>query len=135
MRWLLLFASIMSTLIMTTLSLSKLVLEYEWKYADLVWESPQQKQRAIDSGAYNASSMFLFDVDLAPGRLFTRLFKDRTVILYRSMNIFQFTIASNVTRTSLLHISVCNFYCDKVVTLCNKYISSLIIINKMKFYL
>nr|XP_012227136.1 PREDICTED: major royal jelly protein 4-like [Linepithema humile] len=71
MRYFLLIVLNLSIIIM---SFGKLVLEHKWKYADLLWESPQQKQRAIDSGAYNASLMFLFDVDAAPGRL--KLFKD-----------------------------------------------------------
>lgn len=58
------------------MSFGQLVLEHKWKYADLLWESPQQKQQAIDSGAYNASMMFLLDMEVAPGRL--KFFKDLT---------------------------------------------------------
>lgn len=54
------------------MSFGKLVLEHEWKYVDLLWESPQQKQQAIDSGAYNASLMFLFDIDVASGIIVQR---------------------------------------------------------------
>ncbi|XP_067210013.1 major royal jelly protein 1-like [Linepithema humile] len=77
MKCLLLFVSILS---MTTLSLSKLVLEHKWKYVDLVWESTQQKQQAIDSGAYNASLMFLFDVEMAQdGRIFVTAVRNKGI--------------------------------------------------------
>lgn len=42
---------------------------HEWKYVDYVWDSPLEKQKAIDSGNYNPSSVALYDVDEAPGRL------------------------------------------------------------------
>lgn len=54
---------------MTNMSFSQLLLEYEWKYADLLWKSSEQKQEAINSGRYNASLMYLFDVDVGPGKL------------------------------------------------------------------
>ncbi|XP_018401267.1 PREDICTED: major royal jelly protein 1-like [Cyphomyrmex costatus] len=44
---------------------------YEWKYADFVWESNEQKEDAINSGTYNRSTCPLFDVDKAEdGRIF-----------------------------------------------------------------
>ncbi|XP_011880390.1 PREDICTED: major royal jelly protein 1-like [Vollenhovia emeryi] len=59
---------------------SKMSLEYEWKYFDILWESPQQKQEAIDSGVYyeNATGAFLHGVDKAPdGRIFVTAIKDK----------------------------------------------------------
>ncbi|XP_011880236.1 PREDICTED: major royal jelly protein 3-like [Vollenhovia emeryi] len=65
------FLLVMSILSMETMSAGKMRLEYQWKYLDLLWESPQQKQEAIDSGSYNPSVAFLYDVDKAPdGRVF-----------------------------------------------------------------
>ncbi|KYM97327.1 Major royal jelly protein 5 [Cyphomyrmex costatus] len=44
---------------------------YEWKYADYIWESNEQKEDAINSGTYNRSTCMLFDVDKAKdGRIF-----------------------------------------------------------------
>lgn len=73
-------------MLMEAMSFGKMRLEYQWKYLDLLWESPQQKQEAINSGAYNASVAFFFDVDRAPGRL--TLFKDFIVILYGNTYLF-----------------------------------------------
>ncbi|XP_018401317.1 PREDICTED: major royal jelly protein 1-like [Cyphomyrmex costatus] len=45
--------------------------KYEWKYADYIWESNEQKEDAINSGNYNRSMCLLFDVDKAKdGRIF-----------------------------------------------------------------
>ncbi|KYM97328.1 Major royal jelly protein 5 [Cyphomyrmex costatus] len=44
---------------------------YEWKYADFIWESNEQKEDAINSGTYNRSACILFDVNKAKdGRIF-----------------------------------------------------------------
>lgn len=75
MKYLFFTALILSTI---NISFGQLLLEYKWKYADLLWENPQQKQEAIDTGRYNASLMYLFDVDVGPGKL--TLYKDLTVI-------------------------------------------------------
>jgi len=42
---------------------------YQWNYIDFLWENEKQKEDAINSGKYNASSCVLFDVDKAPGKL------------------------------------------------------------------
>lgn len=46
----------------------------KWKYVDFIW-TKEQRQKAIDSGNYNASNCILYDVDKAPGR----------VILFKSL--------------------------------------------------
>lgn len=46
----------------------KLTTVFEWKYVDFVWNSPEQKQQAIDSGEYNRSVCVLYDVDRALGK-------------------------------------------------------------------
>ncbi|XP_011880237.1 PREDICTED: major royal jelly protein 1-like [Vollenhovia emeryi] len=77
MRHFILFILILS---ITTVSFGKVRPEYQWKYLDLLWESPQQKQEAIDSGSYNPSVAFLYDVDKAPdGRVFITAVKDKGV--------------------------------------------------------
>ncbi|XP_036141242.1 major royal jelly protein 1 isoform X2 [Monomorium pharaonis] len=44
---------------------------YSWKYIDYLWESPQQKQEAINSGNYKPGSALFEYVDEAPdGRIF-----------------------------------------------------------------
>jgi len=43
--------------------------EYQWKYIDFLWKDEKQKEDAINSGKYNASSCVLYDVDKAPGKL------------------------------------------------------------------
>ncbi|EZA53636.1 hypothetical protein DMN91_005871 [Ooceraea biroi] len=67
MRHILFFVtSILSTAIAVNLDVI-----LEWNYVDFVWDSPQQKQRAILSGNYNATSCILYDVDVArDGRIF-----------------------------------------------------------------
>lgn len=77
---------ILSVLSMGTMSFGKINLQYQWKYLDLLWESPQKKQEAIDSGAYNISAAFFYDVDRASGML--KLFKDFVIIRYGNMDIF-----------------------------------------------
>ncbi|XP_011698378.1 PREDICTED: major royal jelly protein 3-like [Wasmannia auropunctata] len=58
----------------------KLNLLYAWKYIDFLWESPQQRQKAIDFGEYNPGSIVLEDVDEAPdGRIFITAVKDKDV--------------------------------------------------------
>lgn len=63
------FLLVILILSMAVMSFGKLLLEYQWKYFDLLWESSQQKQEAIDSGRYNASIAFLYDVDKTSGKL------------------------------------------------------------------
>lgn len=41
--------------------------KYEWKYVDFNWNSEKQKESAIKSGDYNASSCVLYDVDKTSG--------------------------------------------------------------------
>lgn len=67
MKHLLFVISLLSMAIMSFAA--NLTLVCEWKYLDYVWDSPLQKQKAIDSGNYNPSSGALYDVDEAPGRL------------------------------------------------------------------
>lgn len=59
------------TLSMGTMSFGKMNLKpsYQWKYLDLVWDSPQQKQEAINSGAYDPRVAYLYDVEKAPGEV------------------------------------------------------------------
>ncbi|XP_028046879.2 major royal jelly protein 1 [Monomorium pharaonis] len=58
----------------------KLNLLYSWKYIDYLWESPQQKQEAINSGNYKAGLTFLEYVDEAPdGRLFLTMYRRKGV--------------------------------------------------------
>ncbi|CAL1679840.1 unnamed protein product [Lasius platythorax] len=53
---------------------------HEWKYVDYQWNNPWEKQKAIDSGYYNASSCILHDVDMAPdGRLFVTSVREKGV--------------------------------------------------------
>ncbi|XP_028045780.1 major royal jelly protein 1 [Monomorium pharaonis] len=74
------FLLIISILSMAMISFGKLLLEYEWKYLDLLWESPQQKQEAINSGRYNASAAFFYDVDKAlDGRIFITAVRDKGI--------------------------------------------------------
>lgn len=55
---------------MTIISFSvKLNLKQEWKYVDFLWDNPEQKQKAIDSGDYDPIAIALFDVDQAPGKV------------------------------------------------------------------
>nr|XP_012227139.1 PREDICTED: major royal jelly protein 1-like [Linepithema humile] len=62
------------------MSLGQLKLHHEWKYVDFIWESPHQRQQAIDSGNYNASLIFLYDLDRAPdGRRFVTAIRDKGV--------------------------------------------------------
>lgn len=64
------FLFVISLLSLTIMSFAvDLKTIYEWKYVDYQWYSPREKQKAIDSGNYNASSCVLYDVDKAPGRL------------------------------------------------------------------
>ncbi|XP_067209137.1 major royal jelly protein 1-like [Linepithema humile] len=75
MKYLFFTAIILS---ITDKSFNELLLEYKWKYADLLWESSEQKQEAIDSGKYNASLMYLFDVDVGPDdRLFVTAIREK----------------------------------------------------------
>lgn len=63
------FLFVVLILSMGTMNFGKMSLKYQWKYFDLLWENPQQKQEAIDSGVYNVSVAFLYDIDKAPGML------------------------------------------------------------------
>jgi len=109
----LLVISIISML-METMSFGKMRLEYQWKYLDLLWDSPQQKQEAINSGAYNASIAFLYDIDKAPGRL--TLFKDFIVILYGNTSFFTLTILIlNVIEVLLYEFNISNII--QIITL------------------
>ena len=47
----------------------KMKIVYKWKYLDYVWDNPEHKEDAINSGNYNVSTCFLNDVDKADGRL------------------------------------------------------------------
>ena len=40
-----------------------LILEYEWKYIDFDWPSPEIKQQYVDSGDYNFTKIVPIDVD------------------------------------------------------------------------
>lgn len=61
---------VISLLSMTIMSFGvDLETVHEWKYVDYQWNNPWEKQIAIDSGYYNASSCILYDVDMARGRL------------------------------------------------------------------
>ncbi|XP_011684683.1 PREDICTED: major royal jelly protein 1-like [Wasmannia auropunctata] len=74
------FLLVMLTLLMTATSFGKLLLEYQWKYLDLLWDSPQQKKDAIASGRYNASAAFFYDVDKAlDGRVFITAVRDKGI--------------------------------------------------------
>ena len=46
---------------------------HSWKYVDYLWNSPAQKQNAIDSGDYITNSNIPFDVDQAPGTQETKM--------------------------------------------------------------
>lgn len=46
----------------------KLNVEQEWKYIDFLWDNPQQKQEAINSGDYDPVAINLFDADKATGK-------------------------------------------------------------------
>ncbi|XP_029660281.1 major royal jelly protein 3-like [Formica exsecta] len=75
------FLFVISLLSMTIMSFAvDLKTIYEWKYVDYQWYSPREKQKAIDSGNYNASSCVLYDVDKAPdGRLFVTSGREKGV--------------------------------------------------------
>lgn len=66
---------------MATMSFcAKMHLEHEWKYYELLWESPQHKEEAIKSGKYNVSAAFFYDVDKADdGRIFITAVRDEGV--------------------------------------------------------
>lgn len=49
-------------------SFGKLLLNYEWKYIDILWDNPRQKEEAIFFGKYDPKEGFLFDVDRADGK-------------------------------------------------------------------
>ncbi|KAL6434505.1 hypothetical protein ACFW04_006115 [Cataglyphis niger] len=52
----------------------------EWIYVNYVWDSPQERQEAIDSGNYNPGSGVLYDVDEAPdGRIFVTVIREKGV--------------------------------------------------------
>ncbi|KAL0117138.1 hypothetical protein PUN28_010168 [Cardiocondyla obscurior] len=74
------FLLVISVLSMGTTSLSQMRVEYEWKYFDLLWDSPKQRQDAIDSGTYDPKGAFLFDVDKAlDGRVFITAVRDKGI--------------------------------------------------------
>lgn len=54
-------------LFLSTATAVNLQVEYEWKHVDFVWDSPQERQQAIQNGDYNAYSCVLYDVDKAEG--------------------------------------------------------------------
>jgi len=43
--------------------------EHQWNHIDYLWKDEKQKEDAINSGRYNASSCVLYDVDKASGKL------------------------------------------------------------------
>lgn len=74
------FLLVISILLMGTTSFGKMLVKYQWKYLDLLWENPQQKQEAINSGAYNISVSYVYDIDRAPdGRTFITAVRDKGV--------------------------------------------------------
>ncbi|KAG5318428.1 MRJP3 protein, partial [Acromyrmex heyeri] len=67
---------------MTITSFGKLLLNYEWKYIDILWDNPRQKEKAIFFGKYDPKEGFLFDVDRADdGRVFITATRDDGVPL------------------------------------------------------
>ncbi|KYN38592.1 Major royal jelly protein 3 [Trachymyrmex septentrionalis] len=63
---------------------------YKWKYLDYVWDNPEHKEDAINSGNYNVSTCFLNDVDKADdGRIFATVPK-----------MFNFAVPASVVTVS-----------------------------------
>ena len=58
-----------SLLSMTIMSFGKLLLKYEWKYLDILWDNPRQKEEAIYFGKYDPNLAYLYDIDRANGKL------------------------------------------------------------------
>lgn len=59
-------------LILMTATISfgvELKIIFKWKHVDFAWDSPMQKEKAINTGKYNPNSCVLYDVDKAPGGL------------------------------------------------------------------
>ncbi|EGI63156.1 Major royal jelly protein 3 [Acromyrmex echinatior] len=76
------FLLAMLLLSMTITSFGKLLLNYEWKYIDILWDNPRQKEEAIFFGKYDPKEGFLFDVDRADdGRVFITATRDDGVPL------------------------------------------------------
>ncbi|XP_011637396.1 major royal jelly protein 3-like [Pogonomyrmex barbatus] len=79
------FLFVTSILSLTTISYDELLLKMQWKYLDLLWNSPQKKEETIASGRYNASAAFLYDVDIRwrhqfiDGRIFITAIRDKGV--------------------------------------------------------
>ncbi|XP_020295055.1 major royal jelly protein 1-like [Pseudomyrmex gracilis] len=74
------FLFVLSILSMIVSNFGNFLLEYEWKYIDYVWNDPQHKQQAINSGEYNPNAVYLFDVDYADdGRLFVTAIRNKSV--------------------------------------------------------
>ncbi|XP_012063001.1 PREDICTED: major royal jelly protein 1-like [Atta cephalotes] len=75
-----LFAILFLSMIIT--SFGKLLLNYEWKYIDILWDNPRQKEEAIFFGKYDPKEGFLFDVDRADdGRVFITAIRDDSIPL------------------------------------------------------
>lgn len=90
---------------MATMSFcAKMHLEHEWKYYELLWESPQHKEEAIKSGKYNVSAAFFYDVDKADGKL--TLFKDSNFFI-KIWILFTRKLTSMVLNVIMLQI-----YCN-----------------------
>ncbi|KYN06897.1 Major royal jelly protein 1 [Cyphomyrmex costatus] len=74
------FLLVIPILSMTTTSFGKSLLKYEWKYLDILWDSPRQKEEAIYFGRYNPNVAFLYDIDKADdGRVFITAMRDKGI--------------------------------------------------------
>ena len=50
-----------------------LILEYQWKYIDFDWPSPEIRQQYINSDDYNFTRIVPIDVDREPSKFLMRI--------------------------------------------------------------
>lgn len=61
---------------------------HEWKYCEYEWDSQEQKENAINSGAFDPYTCCFFDAAKSNGKLMNRIFEKVVMILYKNINTF-----------------------------------------------
>ncbi|KYN19175.1 Major royal jelly protein 5 [Trachymyrmex cornetzi] len=76
---------------------------YRWEYLDYVWNNPEHKEDAINSGNYNVNTCFLNDIDKADGRrqvpLTNQTFADGRIFA-TVPKVFNFAVPASVVTVS-----------------------------------
>ncbi|KYM83932.1 Major royal jelly protein 3 [Atta colombica] len=74
------FFLVILLLSMTIMSFGKLLPKYEWKYLDILWDNPRQKEEAMYFGKYDPNLAYLYDIDRAnDGRVFITAMRDKGI--------------------------------------------------------